>query len=188
MSFISLPISEQWCDMTTGSPVGTNQHQMDGSILKVVGEEADIDHIPIYVRAGSFIPMSKRIMSTEEYDPKNVVIHFYYTNDLRESQGFWYEDDGVTAQAYEKGMYFKQFFTFSRKCGKKRIQIILDDGENNSVKAPKTQLKILNSSSSPRKVKINGKKIEFQYDQNNHYLIIDTRKYKFSYPLEISWR
>ena len=85
-------------------------------------------------------------------------------------------------------MYFKQFFTFSKKCGKKRIQIVLDDGENNSLKVPKTRLKILNCTSSPRKVKINGKKIEFQYDQNNHHLIVDTRKYEFSFPLEISWR
>ena len=188
MSFISLPVSEEWCDMTTGALVGSSQNQMDGSIIKVAGEEADIDHIPVFVRAGSFIPITKRMMSTEEYDPKDVVIQFYYTNDLRESKGFWYEDDGETAQAYEKGMYFKQFFTFSKKCGKKRIQIILDDGENNSLKVPKTRLKILNCSVSPRKVKVNGKKIEFQYDQNSHYLIVDTRKYKLSFPLEISWR
>jgi hypothetical protein len=94
----------------------------------------------------------------------------------------------VTAQAYEKGMYYKQFFTFSKKFGKKRIQIILDDGENNSIKVPKAQLKILNSSSSPRKVKINGEKIEFQYDQSNKYLIIDTRKFEFNYPIQIIWR
>ena len=93
MSFISLPVSEEWCDLTTGALVGSNQNQMDGSIIKVAGEEADINHIPVFVRAGSFIPMTKRMMSTEEYDPKDVVIQFYYTNDLRESQGFWYEDD-----------------------------------------------------------------------------------------------
>ena len=189
MSLITLPVSEDWCDMTSGVLVGSNEPQMDGSIMKVAAAEAGIDHIPVYVRAGSFIPTIKRIMSTEEYDPKDVVIQCYYTNNLRESNGFWYEDDGETPQAYEKGLYFKKHYKFQKRGRKKRITVSLDQGINYTQEVPSNTLKILNSDVNPRKLRINGRKVKHEYDKTNRCIFLSHQVMdQFTYPKEVTWK
>jgi len=61
--------------------------------------------IPVFVRAGAFIPMVKAVESTDNYSSKNLTVRFYPTTIGKSSMGQMYEDDGKTFGAYEKGAY-----------------------------------------------------------------------------------
>ena len=47
----------------------------------------------------------KHIQSTEAYVDSLVTIHYYDGPELTESSGMWYEDDGLTNEAFEKGLF-----------------------------------------------------------------------------------
>lgn len=64
--------------------------------------------------------MSPIIQSTESYSDTMVTIHYYDAPELTESQGIWYEDDGLTNEAYEKGAYKLLQMSMFQKA-KKRI-------------------------------------------------------------------
>ncbi len=64
-----------------------------------------LEHTPVFVKAGSFIPMIEPIQHTGEYDPATLQIHFYADASVPQSTGRFYDDDGTTAGAVEK----KQF-------------------------------------------------------------------------------
>ncbi len=61
--------------------------------------------IPVFVKAGAFIPMVKAVESTDYYSSKNLTIRFYPAPEGKSSTGEMYEDDGKTFGAYEKGQY-----------------------------------------------------------------------------------
>lgn len=63
--------------------------------------EVSAEKIPVYVKAGSVIPMKPVFRSTEEYPLKNLEFHYYPAEG---SHTFSiYEDDGLTAQAQNSG-------------------------------------------------------------------------------------
>ena len=61
--------------------------------------------IPTYVRAGAFILMARSMQSTEEYTGNDLVLHYFNDSDVIESEREYYNDDGKTPKAFEKGMY-----------------------------------------------------------------------------------
>ena len=61
--------------------------------------------IPTFVRGGAFIPMSKTVQSTKDYDPNNLILHYFFDTSVEESERTFYNDDGMTVNAFEKGLY-----------------------------------------------------------------------------------
>jgi oligosaccharide 4-alpha-D-glucosyltransferase len=61
--------------------------------------------IPVFVKAGSFIPMAKAVESTDDYSSENLTVRFYPAEEGTGSSGLMYEDDGKTFGAYERGAY-----------------------------------------------------------------------------------
>ena len=72
--------------------------------------------IPVFVRAGAFIPMVKAVESTDNYSSKNLTVRFYPATGGKSSRGQMYEDDGKTFGAYEKGHY--ELLRFQNIAGK----------------------------------------------------------------------
>jgi alpha-glucosidase (family GH31 glycosyl hydrolase) len=75
--------------------------------------------IPVFVKAGSFIPLVKAVESTDNYSSKNLTIRFYPAGKGNSSSGQMYEDDGKTFGAYEKGAY--ELLQFKNVNGKKYL-------------------------------------------------------------------
>jgi oligosaccharide 4-alpha-D-glucosyltransferase len=60
---------------------------------------------PVWVKAGSFVPMSTQLARTEDYDASNLTLHYYHDDSVASAQYTMYEDDGKNPQAIEKELY-----------------------------------------------------------------------------------
>ncbi|RXJ49898.1 glycoside hydrolase family 31 protein [Gelidibacter gilvus] len=124
------------------------------------------DQIPTFVRGGAFIPMAKPMQSTKDYDGNTFELHYYYDASVLESEGQLYNDDGLTADAYEKGHY--ELMVFSSKVSAKEIEIELstDIGSDYQSQTKSIELVLQNISVKPKSVKIGRKKTDFTYNKD----------------------
>ena len=72
--------------------------------------------IPVFVRAGAFIPLVRAVHSTDDYSSENLTVRYFSSPEGKPSQSLMYEDDGKTFGAYEHGAY--QLLHFTTKEGK----------------------------------------------------------------------
>jgi alpha-glucosidase len=70
--------------------------------------ELSVDKLPVYVRAGSIVPMQSQVQSTAEQHDGTLVLHVYRGDSA--SSFSYYEDDGKSF-ANEQGGYFKRTIT-----------------------------------------------------------------------------
>ena len=49
--------------------------------------------------------IAKPIQTTDDYDFNSLNIHYYHDDSVKKSEKKLYNDDGKTANAFEKGMY-----------------------------------------------------------------------------------
>ena len=91
-----------WFDFYTDKEYKSNTTQ------KVAVTE---DHIPVFVKGGSFIPRIKTIQNTSEYSLDTFDLHYYFDATMPSSFGKLYNDDGTTPNAFEKGEY--ELLTFN---------------------------------------------------------------------------
>lgn len=89
---VYLPTGTTWYDFWTGT-------RLDGG--QTINAQAPYDSIPLYVRAGSIIPVGPEIQYTTEKKPDPITLYIYQGAD---GDFNLYEDDGVT-YACEKGDY-----------------------------------------------------------------------------------
>jgi oligosaccharide 4-alpha-D-glucosyltransferase len=122
--------------------------------------EVKQEGIPYFVRGGSFIPqLAAGIQSTEEYTAKDLSISYFYDSNVKESSGIFYDDDGKTPDAYEKGMY--EIIHLKSKVRGRKLTITLDSekGKNYSTVERTITLMIHNGDkviSVPVRIKSGG--------------------------------
>ena len=90
-------------------PKGTNWYDFFTDKKYEGGKYATVNvaenHIPVFVKAGSFIPMVAAVQTTDAYTTKDLTLHYYHDNNIATSSGKLYEDDSKTPNAFEKGKY-----------------------------------------------------------------------------------
>ncbi len=91
-----------------------NNRRYEGS--RWITVPVKLQTIPVFVKAGAFIPMVKAVESTVDYSSKDLTIRFYPASEDKSSEGQMYEDDGKTFGAYEKGQY--ELLRFQNVSGK----------------------------------------------------------------------
>jgi len=72
---------------------------------KEISKTLHLETLPVFVRAGSFIPMIEPIQSTKDYSSKHLNLHYYSDTSVGSADYQMYEDDGQTNKAIEKGLY-----------------------------------------------------------------------------------
>lgn len=86
-------------------PAGTGWYDFYSGELyeggREVTKEAPLERIPVFVRAGSILPMERGMMYADEQVETPFEIHIYPGKD---AEFLLYEDDG-DGYAYEEGMY-----------------------------------------------------------------------------------
>jgi len=98
---------------------GGRQHTLD----------MDLEHIPVLVRAGAFIPMVDQVRNAASYSSRQLTLHYYHDGSVAEASGQMYEDDGETFQAFEQGKYERLGFSASNSKSGLRIQLLRTVGE-----------------------------------------------------------
>lgn len=72
---------------------------------RTIKESLDIDKIPAYVKAGSFVPTIAPITNTAGYSSASLAVHYYFDESVNSSSYTMYEDDGKTSGDFENGAY-----------------------------------------------------------------------------------
>lgn len=91
---------------------------------KVVAAESPIDQLPLYIKAGSIIPLQSPVQSTFE-PPRNTLYLNIYKGDTK-NRFFYYEDDGESLN-YRSGAYYKRCIEYDPF----QNRVVLDEVEGN---------------------------------------------------------
>lgn len=163
---VYFPKDDVWFDFYTDEKFEGGQT----STLKVVD-----DRIPTFVRGGAFITMAKPMQSTKEFDGNTIELHYYYDASVKESEGQMYNDDGLTANAFESGDY--ELLKFESEVSKKEIEIEFEAeiGKNFQAKTKQMTLILHNIHSQPKSIKIKRKNIKFSYNKVDQTVSIPIR-------------
>jgi oligosaccharide 4-alpha-D-glucosyltransferase len=152
---VYFPKNNNWFDFYSDK-----KHQSGTSSLIPVEE----DHIPVFVRGGSFIPMIKTIQNTSKYSSSEFDLHYYYDEKTIQSSGKLYNDNGLTPNAFEKAEY--EMLNFDANCNKKRILIKLNAEIGKSFQATDKKINLIIHNCNTKTVSVDGKSIPFK-NQNN---------------------
>ena len=177
-----------WYDLRSGKqrienyqPNQTNQHEAHYLM------PGDLSGIPVLVKGGAFIPMSPTIQSTKEYADSSVTIHYYDDKDIKTSQGQWYEDDGLTNEAYEKGLYKLLRMTMKQSNRQSTLLFIPEYGKSCSQMSFSFEV-CIHSKRIPKKLILNGKKnVPFVVDQKTQTIRLTTHLSDKQSRLKIKW-
>ena len=135
------------------------------------------DHIPTFIRGGAFIPMTPVYQNTAEYNLKHLEVHFFYDDMVNKSQYDLYSDDGITPDALKKSEF--ESMTFTSEKSKKSLKINIKQDYGLRYKPYKKDIKLIvhNLDKKPRKVKVNRKKVKFDWDNNTLELPLIVEEY-----------
>jgi oligosaccharide 4-alpha-D-glucosyltransferase len=154
-----------WFDFHTGQA-----HK--GGILETV---RPVDaNIPVYVRAGAFVPMAKVVQTTRDYTGRQIDLHYYHDASVKTSSGKLYDDDGETAGAFAAGKY--EIVRFTSKLadadGKAQLEIgfATETGKAMTAVPRGFSLKVHNVAARPRAVTVGGRAVRFVFNAQQHLL------------------
>jgi len=163
---VYFPAGNTWFDFYT-------DEMFEGGSAKKV--EVFEDHIPVFVRAGSFVPMAKLVQSTVDYSSKHIDLHYYHSNAIDAGNGNLFDDDGSTPEAYEKGNY--ELINFTSQTTKKTLEIGFESNKGESYTALNREFELIihNIAKKPKKVKLAGKKTTFSWDAEKKLLTVKVK-------------
>jgi len=150
-----------WFDFHTGE-----KHL--GGITEVVKPvEANI---PVYVRAGAFVPMAKVVQTTRDYSTRQIDLHYYHDAAVAASEGKMYDDDGETAGAFEAGKYEIVRFASRHADGKLEIALRTETGKAQAPSERGFAVKVHNVGAKPRAVTVDGRAVGFTWNSRHKLL------------------
>ena len=118
--------------------------------------DAPLDEIPLFVKAGSFIPLfTNPIENTTQYDPQFLTVRYYPSDEW--SNYTLFEDDRISPTSIEDGKF--RLTSFSGRRTASSIQIGMNSSGDGYSGMPEIQmltLEIEAVSERPRSVKIGG--------------------------------
>lgn len=138
-----------------------------------INQEISIDNIPVYVKAGSFIPYADLVKSTDYYNTKNLEIHYYHHKSVNSGNYKMYCDDGKTKDSNLRNKF--QIINFNSDYNKNSLKIRSFLSETSFKNAPeerKIDLVIHNITKSPENVTVNNSAIKYQWNKNENTLKI----------------
>lgn len=131
--------------------------------------EKSISFIPALINGGSFVPMSPTIQTTDAYKDSMVTIHYYDSPELTDSDGIWYEDDGSTNEAYEKGMFKLLQMRMTQTAKKTNLSFVPEYGKECSNHYFQCEV-CIHSPRIPKHLKVNGKKMKVEVVNERMYV------------------
>lgn len=129
------------------------QHVYQGGTEATV--KAPLDFLPLFVRAGSFIPLCMEpIQNTAAYNPQTLTVRYYPSESW--SNYTLFDDDRLSPTSIEQGQYRLTTFSGKRDAGSTMVEF---RGEGTYAGAPQTQmvtLEIEDTRSKPTMVTLQG--------------------------------
>lgn len=142
---IYFPKSNNWFDFYSDK-----KHQAGTTETVAVTE----DYIPVFVRSGAFIPMIKTIQNTTKYSLDAFDLHFYFDETVAKSSGKVYNDNGLTANAFEKGEY--EILNFNSTNANKVLTLKLSTEIGKNYTSNKKEVSVIVHNIIPKRIFVNG--------------------------------
>jgi alpha-glucosidase (family GH31 glycosyl hydrolase) len=150
-----------WFDFYSDAP-----HR--GGIIETVPTVSE--HIPTFVRAGAFVPMSAPVQTTRDYATRKLDLHYWHDAGVSAGHGQLYDDDGATARAFEAGKYELVRFTSTFDGKRLAIGLAPETGRAATASARDIVLKVHNVAARPRAVSAGGKPLAYGWDAKRKVL------------------
>ena len=149
---VYFPKNNNWFDFYT------DQKQEAGTTSNIAIVE---DHIPVFVRAGAFIPMIKTIQNTSKYSLDNFDLHFYNDEKIAKSEGKLYNDNGTTPNAFEKGE--SELLKFSSNSNEKTLTLTIQTVSGKSFQSTDKKINFIlhNLNKKIKNISSNGQNIAY---------------------------
>ena len=128
------------------------------------------DHIPVFVRGGSFIPMKNGMLNTVKYSLEDMELHYYHDSSVKQSTGNLYDDNGETPGAFEKGEYELLRFTTKSTRSKIKLSIETELGENHKATDKRITWVLHHIEKKPKMIKIGKETVDFTWDKSSKRL------------------
>jgi alpha-glucosidase (family GH31 glycosyl hydrolase) len=172
---VYFPKNNNWFDLYTDK-----KHEAGSSDTISVSA----DNIPVFVRGGSFIPRIKTIQNTTQYSLSNFDLHYYFDEKTPNSEGKLYNDDGLTANAFEKGEYELLHFYGQAKSNKLEITLNSEIGKKYTSTEKNGTLIIHALPFKVKKATLNGENIAFNTKDKTIEIPIAWKKGKVKLEIE----
>jgi len=148
---VYLPEGYTWINYWSGEP-----HQ-GGQTVNV---PLSLEEIPLFVRAGAFVPMAPVVASTQQYSSEVLQVHYYDHPAIAESSGKMYEDDGQTPFAWRQEAYELLRFSAAKRDGALTIEVAPEGYDYEGRPARRAvELIVHGREAAPGQVTVNGKNI-----------------------------
>ena len=175
---IYFPAGNNWIDFYTGKT-------FQGGTKAIVPVKKE--YIPTFIRGGAFLPKADLMQTTANYDASTLDVHFYYDPQAKETTGFLYLDDGVTPEAYEKGIFEIVKFESKLEPGAINIKIDKEEGENSVSELELLRIHIENLNKPVKFVWLNGIKYTGKNYMHQGKLDIPVRFYQEQTTIKIEF-
>lgn len=157
-----LPKGNDWYEVASGKLIKGGQTVNDGFQL---------DEIPVYVKAGSVIPMYADTLKNLRGNDNPVVVNVYPSDGDCMSKAEYYEDAGNDKQ------YASQYAVTPLSASRSGNRLVVTVGARQGSYAGmphdrKYQVKVV-ASVVPQEVKVDGKTADFSYDGMSLSLLVD---------------
>lgn len=139
-----------WFDYWTGQRATTNPSSLPN--LTKVKIKPQLDVLPVYVRAGSIIPMQPLTQSTDEAPQGPLTLRVYPGPNC---SGSLYQDDGTTME-YKHGAYLRMNFTCEQTADALRVHLGASEGSYQPW-WKQFEIQVFGWSGSTANVLLNGK-------------------------------
>jgi alpha-glucosidase (family GH31 glycosyl hydrolase) len=126
--------------------------------------------IPTFVRGGAFIPMTKIVQSTKDYDANDLIVHYFFDASIEESERQFYNDDGITVNAFEKGIYEILEFEAEQEGRWLEVEMEAEIGKQFDAQDKTIALVLHNIQDMPKRIKIGKKKVNGTYNSKKKTL------------------
>ena len=162
---VYFPKNNNWFDFYS------DEEQLAGTTANIAVIE---DHIPVFVRGGAFIPMIKTIQNTSKYSLADFDLHYYFDTKTTQSSGELYNDDGTTANAFEKGEF--EILNFNSNANAKTVTIKLNSAIGKNFQSSDKNVALIVHNVKAKSVSLNGKTMAFNTIKNNIEIPVSWKK------------
>ena len=129
------------------------------------------DNYPVWVKAGSFMPMTKGLSRTEQFDARKIEMHYWHDNSVNSSSYGYYEDDGKNPASVKKGLYTKLLLNAS--VDENAALTLTLDSEGSYIGMPKQRditYVVHGLSEKPQSVSLDGRSVPVMWDEKGKTL------------------
>ncbi|MCG7653642.1 DUF5110 domain-containing protein [Alteromonas sp. Cnat2-8] len=129
------------------------------------------DNFPVWVKAGSFMPMADGLSRTEQFDARKIEMHYWHDNSVNSSSYTYYEDDGKNPASVKKGLYTKLLLNAS--VDDKAALTLTLDSEGSYIGMPKQRditYIVHGLSEKPQSVLLDGRSVPVMWDEKGKTL------------------